>query len=120
MPVVAVSETTGALLALVVVVLLAWIGGGHDRRSPWWTPALVMATYPHAEAVCRLLQRRRVACRLMPAVERLDVDRTGGVVVLVPATQIDHAANVLNRQPQGRGPVPRPRASTPIDDEEQP
>lgn len=121
MRVVTVSETTGAMVALVLVVLLAWLGGGHDRRkarrSPRWTPAVVMTTYPQAEAVCRLLRRRRVACRLMPAAERLDLHGAGGVVALVPATEIDHARNILS--PSYR-PWTLGREPTRSDNEEQP
>lgn len=123
MPVVTVSETTGAMVALVLVALLAWIDGGDDRRkarpSPRWTPAVLMTTYPQAEAVCRLLRRRQVACRLMPAAERLDLHGAGGVAVLVPATQIDHARNILSRQVQAVDPL-LGREPTRLDSEEQP
>lgn len=55
----------------------------------------------------------------MPTIERLDLDPAGGVVALVPATQIDHATRILNRQ---SGVVDRTlgRGNPQKDDEEQP
>lgn len=99
MPGVAVSETTGALVALILVVLLAGIGGRSDRRNagrgPQWVPVVALTTYAQGEAVLRLLRRQRIACRLMPAVERLDLPGASGVVALVPHHQAAHASTIL-------------------------
>ena len=103
MPVVVVGETTGFVVALILVVLLAWAMSDHgrppSRPSPRWVPAGVVATYPEAEALCRLLRGSRISCRLLPAAERIDLregEATSGVVALVPAPEVDHARDVLN------------------------
>lgn len=98
-PMFTVNETTGAVLASLLVFLLAWSGG---RASHWsagrWMPVAVMATYPLAEGVCRILRRNGVTCYPMPAAERLDVQEAHGVVALVPFSQKDHATKVLRHQ----------------------
>ena len=108
---VAVGETTGVVVSLTLVVLVAWAVGGHDRRpsrpSPRWVPAGVVATYPEAEALCRLLRESRITCRLMPAaecVDRREGEATRGVVALVPAPEVDHAMDVLNSRTEDGDP----------------
>lgn len=112
MLVVVVGATTGFVVALILVVLLAWVMSDHGRRpsrpSPRWVPAGVVATYPEAQALCRLLRGSRHSCRLLPAAERVDLregEATSGVVALVPAPEVDDARDVLNSRAEDVDPA---------------